>query len=59
MTWLIIGDSVVNAIILIALIANAVQAHVKFKNYYARNGWIVAAVLLVQLWFEEILLYLK
>ena len=59
MNWLIVGDSIVNAILLIVLIANVVQAHVKFKNYYARSGWIVAAVLLIQLWFEEILLYLK
>ena len=52
MKFIYIFTSIINIIGPIACAANAVQAH-KRHNTYARNGWIVAAVIWAQLFFAE------
>lgn len=50
MKFIYIFTSIINVIGPIACAANAVQAY-KRHNKYARNGWIVAAVIWVELFF--------
>ncbi len=55
MKYIYIFNVVVNIIGPITCAANAVQAY-KRHNIYARNGWIVAAVIWAELFFTEYIL---
>ena len=52
MKYIYILDAIVNIIGPIVCAAYAVQTH-KRHNTYARNGWIVAAIIWAQLFFAE------
>ena len=52
MKFIYVMNAIINIIGPIACVANAVQAY-KRHNKYARNGWIVAAVIWVELFVYQ------